>query len=204
VQLLALARKHRFAILEDDYDHEFHYEGRPVLPLASRDPHGVVIYIGTLAKILAPGLRLGFVVAPRPLIDRLARERHLVDRQGDHAIEIAIAELIEDDELGRHTRKMRRIYHARRDAFITALREHLGDRLAFHVPTGGLALWAVVQPGLDVERWSKRALDHGVQFQPGSQFCLTPRRLAAARFGYGTCTEAELRIAVRRLAQAAG
>jgi GntR family transcriptional regulator/MocR family aminotransferase len=201
VQLLALARKLRFAILEDDYDHEFHYEGRPVLPLASMDRHGVVVYIGTLAKILAPGLRLGFVVAPRPLIDRLGRERHLVDRQGDHAIEIAIAELIEDGELGRHIRKMRRIYHARRDAFIAALREHLGHHISFHVPTGGLALWAEVRPGLDVDRWCKRALDNGVQFQPGGMFCLTPRRLAAARFGYGTCTEAELRVAVRRLAQ---
>jgi GntR family transcriptional regulator/MocR family aminotransferase len=203
VQLLALARKHRIAVLEDDFDHEFHYEGRPVLPLASMDPDGVVVYIGTLSKILAPGLRLGFVVAPRALIDRLARERFLVDRQGDQALELAIAELIEDDELGRHTRKMRRIYHARRDALASALREHLGDRLVFHIPTGGIALWAEVAPPLDVDRWCKRAFDLGVVFQPGGAFCLAPRRLAAARFGYGASTEAELRTAVRRLAQCA-
>ncbi len=202
-QLLALAARHQIAILEDDYDHEFHYEGRPVLPLASMDPHGVVVYIGTLSKILAPGLRLGFVVAPRPLIERLARERYLIDRQGDLALEIAIAELIEDDEIGRHTRKMRRIYHARRDALVSALREHLGDRLSFHTPTGGIALWAEVAPSLDVDRWCKRALEHGVVFHPGSAFSLTPRKLAAVRFGYGACTEAELRLAVRRLAQCA-
>jgi GntR family transcriptional regulator/MocR family aminotransferase len=199
-QLLALARAHRFAILEDDYDHEFHYEGRPVLPLATTDPDGVVIYIGTLSKILAPGLRLGFVVAPRPLIERLARERYLVDRQGDHALELAIAELIEDDELGRHTRKMRRIYHSRRDALVEALRDALGDRLSFHVPTGGIALWAEA-PGVDADRWCKRAAERGVVFQPGSVFCLTPARLAAVRFGYAASTEAELRLAVRRLAQ---
>jgi len=203
VELLALARKHQIAILEDDYDHEFHYEGRPVLPLASMDPDGVVVYIGTLSKILAPGLRLGFVVAPRQLIDRLARERFLVDRQGDQALELAIAELIEDDELGRHTRKMRRIYHARRDALAAALRDQLGDRLVFHTPTGGIALWAEVAPSIDVDRWCRRALDRGVVFQPGSAFCLAPRRLAAARFGYGASTEAELRLAVRRLAQCA-
>jgi GntR family transcriptional regulator/MocR family aminotransferase len=202
-RLLALAHRHRFAILEDDYDHEFHYDGRPVLPLASADPHGVVVYIGTLSKILAPGLRLGFVVAPHPLIDRLARERYLVDRQGDHALELAIAELIEDDELGRHTRKMRRIYHARRDALVTALRGQLGDRLAFHVPTGGIALWAETAPGLDPDRWCRRAFDHGVVFQPGSAFSLAGKRIAAVRFGYGACTEAEIRIAVRRLAQCA-
>jgi GntR family transcriptional regulator/MocR family aminotransferase len=203
VQLLALASKHRIAVLEDDYDHEFHYEGRPVLPLASADPHGVVVYIGTLSKILAPGLRLGFVVAARPLIERLARERYLIDRQGDVALEIAIAELIEDDEIGRHTRKMRRVYHARRDALAAALRDHLGDRLAFHTPTGGIALWAEVSPAVDVDRWCKRALEHGVVFQPGSAFGLTTKRIAAARFGYGACTEAELRLAVRRLAQCA-
>jgi GntR family transcriptional regulator/MocR family aminotransferase len=203
VQLLALARKHRIAVLEDDYDHEFHYEGRPVLPLASMDPDGVVIYLGTLSKVLAPGLRLGFVVAPRPLIERLARERFLVDRQGDQALELAIAELIEDDELGRHTRKMRRIYHARRDALASALRDQLGDRLVFQTPTGGIALWAEVAPGLDPDRWCKRAFDHGVVFQAGSVFCLAPRRLAAVRFGYGAATEAELRVAVRRLAQCA-
>jgi GntR family transcriptional regulator / MocR family aminotransferase len=199
-KLLALAAKHRIAILEDDYDHEFHYDGRPVLPLASADPHGSVIYVGTLSKILAPGLRLGFVVAPRPLIDRLARERYLVDRQGDHALELAIAELIEDDELGRHTRKMRRIYHARRDALVAALRDQLGDRLSFDTPTGGIALWARVDPALDVDRWCKRARDHGVVFQPGSMFCLAPGKLAAARFGYAASTEAELRLGVRRLA----
>lgn len=202
-RLLALARKHRLAVLEDDYDHEFHYDGRPVLPLASTDLHGVVVYIGTLSKVLAPGLRLGFVVAPRPLIDRLARERYLIDRQGDLALELAIAELIEDDELGRHTRKMRRIYHARRDALAAALRGQLGDRVSFHVPTGGIALWVETSPGLDADRWCKRALDHGVVFQPGSTFSLTAARVAAAQFGYGSCTEAEIKIAVRRLAQCA-
>lgn len=199
-RLLALARTHRFAILEDDYDHEFHYDGRPVLPLASRDADGVVVYVGTLSKILAPGLRLGFVVAPRPLIERLARERYLIDRQGDQAIELAVAELIEDDELGRHTRKMRRIYHARRDALAAALKAQLAGRVTFHTPTGGIALWAEVDPAVDVDRWCKRARDHGVVFQPGSAFSLGGKPTPAARFGYGALTEAELRLAVRRLA----
>jgi GntR family transcriptional regulator / MocR family aminotransferase len=201
-QLLALARKHRIAILEDDYDHEFHYEGRPVLPLAAMDAGGVVVYIGTLSKVLAPGLRLGFVIAPRPLIDRLARERYFVDRQGDLALELAIAELLEDDEIGRHARKMRRIYHTRRDALAAALTRTFGDRLAFEVPNGGMALWAEVARSIDPDRWARRGLAHGVAFQPGSAFTLGHERIQGARFGYAACTESEIATAVRRLALA--
>src|SRR5207302_1643247 len=75
LRLLEIAREQRLFVLEDDYDHEFHYEGRPVLPLASADVHGVVVYLGTLSKVLAPGMRIGFVVAPEPLAVRLAAIR---------------------------------------------------------------------------------------------------------------------------------
>src|SRR5262249_10162438 len=124
IALLELARKHRIAILEDDYDHEFHYDGRPVLPLASADRHGSVVYLGTLSKIFAPGLRMGFVVARRKVIERLTAIRVLIDRQGDLAIERAMAELVEDGEIERHARRMRRIYEERRGTMIEALEKH--------------------------------------------------------------------------------
>ena len=102
-------------IVEDDYDHEFHYEGRPVLPLASADPARVVIYVGTLSKVLAPGLRLGYVVAPPDVMQRITAIRSLLDIQGDLAMEAAVAELIEDGELQRHVARARRIYAERRE-----------------------------------------------------------------------------------------
>jgi GntR family transcriptional regulator / MocR family aminotransferase len=109
--LLALARERRFAIIEDDYDHEFHYDGRPVLPMASGDRAGVVVYLGTLAKILAPGLRVGFVVGAPALLERLARERLFIDRQGVTLVEAAVADLLEDGEVARHVRRVRREYN---------------------------------------------------------------------------------------------
>ncbi|HEY2734190.1 MAG TPA: PLP-dependent aminotransferase family protein, partial [Polyangiales bacterium] len=75
LELLALAARERFAVIEDDYDHEFHYEGRPVLPLASSDDAGVVLYIGTLSKVFAPGIRIGYVIAPRSMLAALTRQR---------------------------------------------------------------------------------------------------------------------------------
>ena len=98
--LMALARKHRFAIIEDDYDHAFHYEGQPIWPLASRDNSGTVIYLASLSKLMGPGLRVGFVVGPKELINRLAILRRRMEVQGDIALEMAMAEFSEDGELG--------------------------------------------------------------------------------------------------------
>jgi GntR family transcriptional regulator / MocR family aminotransferase len=200
--LLELARRHRFAIVEDDYDHEFHYDGRPVLPLASADRDGQVIYIGTLAKILAPGLRIGFLVAPAELLRRLADERFCTDRQGNLLVEAAAAELLEDGEVARHTRRTRRIYHARRDALVASLRRHLGDSVSFSVPAGGMALWVRAARGIDVEAWRRRALEQEVMFQTGGAFTFDGSALPFVRLGFALCDERELDLAARRMARA--
>jgi GntR family transcriptional regulator/MocR family aminotransferase len=153
---------------------------------------------------LAPALRVGFLVAPAPMIERLARERFLIDRQGDLPLEIALSELIEEDELGRHARKMRRIYQARRDAIADLLRRDLGDVVSFRIPTGGMALWAEVDPAVDVDRWAARALEKGVSFQPGSMFTLARRKMHAARFGFASANETELALATKALSGAVG
>ena len=199
--LLELARKQRFAILEDDYDYEFHYDGRPVLPLASTDRDGVVVYLGTLSKILSPALRLGFVVAPESLLERLAALRMANDRQGDTIVERAVAELLDEGEVQRHARRMRRIYEARRDVLVEALRRQLGRAIDFDVPAGGMALWVRAE-GVDVEAWSARALDGGVATMAGKRFTFSGRPPAALRLGFAAHADDVLREAVRRLAAA--
>ncbi|MEO6601602.1 MAG: PLP-dependent aminotransferase family protein, partial [Polyangiaceae bacterium] len=149
LRLLELAAQHRLAVIEDDYDHEFHYDGRPLASLAGADRAGVVVYIGTLAKVLAPGLRLGFIAAPRSLIATLGAVRFHVDRHGDTVTECAVAELIEEGELLRHARRARRAYHARRDALAALLQKHLGSALSFDVPAGGMTLWAEADSAID-------------------------------------------------------
>lgn len=200
IALHALARTHRLLIIEDDYDHEYRYDGRPVLPLAAADRHGHVCYVGTLSKVFAPGLRLGYVAASEDVIARIATYRNIVDQQGDHLIERAVAQLLTDGTLERHVRRARRQYLTRRDVLCEALHAQI-PQLLITPPHGGMALW-VRAPGIDVDAWVARAAANNVMFQPGSRFTFDGRRLAAARIGFGACNPRELVEAARRLAVA--
>jgi GntR family transcriptional regulator / MocR family aminotransferase len=204
LRLLELAREHQLAIVEDDYDNEFHYEGRPLLPLASVDSAGVVVYVGTLSKVFAPGPRLGYVVAPAPCIENVASHRASLDVSGDPALESALADLLEDGEIQRHVRRMRRVYLARRDALVESLREHLGGALEFGVPCGGMALWCRVADGIDVEAWAAACNERGVYFQTGRRFAFDGRPKPFVRLGFAAHSEDELREAVGLMEGALG
>jgi GntR family transcriptional regulator / MocR family aminotransferase len=201
LRLLELAREKRFWVLEDDYDHEFHYEGRPVLPLASADVHGVVVYVGTLSKVLAPGMRVGFVVAPSPVIERLRATRSFVDRQGDYLLEMALAELIEEGEIQRHIRRAKRLYAERRETLASLLRSHFDGVLSFDLPSGGTAIWARVANDVCVDTWATRALDTAsLVLQPARQFAFDGKTRACLRLGFAQHDEREAKEAVRRMA----
>jgi len=118
--LLAWAERHRAAIVEDDYDSEFRFDGRPLEPLHSLDRSGRVLYVGTFSKVLLPALRLGFVVAPAPLVPALRTARALADSHGAVAPQLALRELIDDGLFARHLRRLVRSYRERRDALVDA------------------------------------------------------------------------------------
>lgn len=201
--LLRLAAEYGWVVIEDDYDHEYRYEGRPVLPLAAADAGGAggpVIYVGSLSKMLAPGLRLGYVVAAPALLDAMRAERETIDRQGDIPLEQAVAELIEDGELARHARKARKIYQQRRDNLVEELRRELPEALSFVVPAGGLALWARVADGLDASHWASRTQKQGLTVSPGGRFSLRHEHPNAFRLGFAAFDNNEIKTAVRRLA----
>jgi GntR family transcriptional regulator/MocR family aminotransferase len=187
-------------IVEDDYDHEFHYEGRPVLPLASADPHGVVVYVGTLSKVLAPGMRIGFVIAPVPLITRLATTRRFVDRQGDHILAHAVADLIDEGLVQRHIRRARRIYGERRLFVSELLEKTFKGVLSFDVPNGGTAIWVRVSPDVSVDTWAARALEEaGLVLQPARRFAFDGKCRPFLRLGFAQHDEREAREALARM-----
>jgi len=201
MRLLEIARQHRVAIVEDDYDHEFHYAGRPVFPLASLDRSGVVIYVGTLSKVLAPGIRLGYIAGPADLLRRVEAHRKFIDIQGDQAVEAAVADLLEEGEVQRHIRRVRRQYQKRRDLLVELLRSSLPGTLTFDVPPGGIALWTAVTD-VDVDAWAARARERGVFFQTARAFTFDRKPQPFARLGFAAMNESELREAVARLRKA--
>ena len=111
LRLLDLAGQFGFAVIEDDYDHEFHFEQQPLLPIASYAPRRTV-YIGSMSKLLLPGLRIGYVAAAPDVIRQMAKETVIIDRQGNVPTELAVVELIESGELHRHARKALQVYLA--------------------------------------------------------------------------------------------
>lgn len=157
LRLLSLADQFGFSIIEDDYDHEFHYAHRPMLPLASMAPEKV-LYIGSLSKLLAPTLRLGYMVGPEAVIGRAAHEIILIDRQGDAVGERAAAIMIEDGELRRFARRSLAVYRERREVFAARLASEFGGRIAFDTPEGGLAFWCRLLDVDDIERFEMTPL----------------------------------------------
>jgi len=197
-RLLTMAQEYRFAIIENDQDSEFLFEGRPRPPLAAEDRAGVVIHVGTLSKIFSPNLRLGYVHGPAPLIARMRALRQALDRQGDMVQERAFAELLDDGSIHRHLNRMQQTYRLRRDTLCRALERAMGDQLSFKVPEGGLALWTHVVEGVDVDRWAARALERGVAFQPGRRFAFDGSPVQALRLGFSNYPESDLEeVAIR-------
>ena len=201
-RLARLAAERRFVIFEDDYDHEFHYQGAPLLPLASGRAGANVVYLGSLANLLAPGLNTSFIVAPQPVFDRIVALRAATDAPGDSAIESALAELFEDGELLRHMRRVRHAYAQRRDALSEALERRLSGAVRFRLPEGGLAIWAEVDPSIDLHAWLAAGEENGVEMSAGGVYHFLQRDPPCIRLGFTFHQPAELREAVARMERA--
>ncbi|HET6345343.1 MAG TPA: aminotransferase class I/II-fold pyridoxal phosphate-dependent enzyme, partial [Myxococcota bacterium] len=144
----------------------------------------------------------GFLVAAKPIIERIVELRGQLDRQGDLTQECAIAELFEDGEVERHVRRMRREYARRRQALVNALHTHLGDVLSFSPPRGGMSIWPSVEADISLDAWSEAAAERGVIFYPGRYFSFYDEPLKNMRLSFASLSEEELDGAMGRLAQA--
>ncbi|MDB4291987.1 PLP-dependent aminotransferase family protein [Maribacter sp.] len=199
IHLLNLARTHNFAIIEDDYDYDFHYDHAPILPLASHDQNGNVIYVGSVCKTVAPAYRVGYLIAPKIFVDQCAKLRRLVDRQGDSLLEATFARFIKNGDLDRHIRKILKIYGDRRALFCSLLKKNFGAAISFEIPKGGMAVWVCLNKRY---RWEKIAITaemHGLIIGDWKRYDMAKNGHNGIRIGFAAYNEAEIHTVLEKL-----
>ncbi|MEX5550541.1 MocR-like pyridoxine biosynthesis transcription factor PdxR [Pseudomonas pergaminensis] len=202
-QLLALAAQHDFCIIEEDYDHEYHFNGRPYLPLASDRSQRHVIYVGSLSKALGSTFRCSYVVAPAPVVEALHSNAALMLGDADAVAQKMLADLINNGELKKHLRRVSKEYRARRETLQTCLHAAFGERISVREPEGGLALWVRFDDQINVDQMVATAVDHGLVVRSGRQFSPLDQPENALRLGFASLNQDEIREATLRLANAA-
>jgi len=183
LELLNLANEYGFIILEDDYDYDFHYDKSPILPLASADTNGMVIYIGSFGKSLVPGFRTGFIVAPENLMIEMRKYLGIIDRQGDVLMEHVLGEMIAEGEINRYLKKSLKIYQERRDYFVSLSEQNLGEYIDFQKPSGGLAVWMKWKIPVNLMQLSRNCAQNNL-FIPKT-LLYQNKNLTAMRLGFG-------------------
>lgn len=200
-ELLAFCAAHDAAIIEDDYDSEFRFDGRPLETLQALDEHGRVIYVGSFSKTLAPSLRLGFMAAPPSLVPALCAAKRVADSHGPIELQLALAELIEDGLLARHIRRMQRVYRERRDRLLAALDRELGDLLDVLPASAGLHVAALLVRRGDPAAIAVAARAAAVAVEPLASYHQGRARPGLV-LGYGLIPVTKVDEGIRRLAVA--
>ncbi|MBU4173934.1 MAG: PLP-dependent aminotransferase family protein [Actinobacteria bacterium] len=168
-ELLDIAREHDVLVLEDNPYGLLRFEGESLPPLASHDRHHV-IYIGTLSKIVAPGIRVGWVLAPAPVIDRLSTLKQSADLCSSSLNQMFAEEYLRRGFCEKNLVKLREIYRSRRDVMLKSLEKHFPPEAHWTIPQGGIFIWVTLPEYLDSAKMLPMAIDRKVAFVPGSAF----------------------------------
>lgn len=187
-------------ILEDDYDSEYRYAGRPLAALQGIDSQERVIYLGTFSKVLFPSLRVGYLVVPRSLIDVFARVRALCDGHSSTLSQAVLAEFLSAGHFGRHVRRMRHLYAERQEVFLRAAYRELRGLLDVHPCDGGMHLIGWLEPGMDDRVIARRARAGGIVTTPLSSLASRPLKRGGLMLGYTALDSRTIRDGIRRLA----
>jgi GntR family transcriptional regulator/MocR family aminotransferase len=199
--LLDWARRGGAWVLEDDYDSEYRYVSRPLGALQGMDGHDRVIYIGTFSKVLFPALRMGYLVVPPSLWQRFIDAREAFDLFSPTLYQLALAEFLREGHLARHLRRMRGAYLERRDALLSGLARHCGDRLTLHNADAGLHVAVLLPAGLDDGDVVRRMARRGLTATALSTCYVGTARRSGLLLGFGGSTERRLLEATRVLGE---
>ncbi|MCJ0761685.1 PLP-dependent aminotransferase family protein [Variovorax terrae] len=200
--LLARAAELGLPLIEDNPYGDLWFDQPPPLPLSARHPQGCV-YLGSFSKVLAPGLRLGYIVAPPVLFPKLLQAKQAADLHSPGFNQRMVAEVIKDGFLERHVPTIRALYKTQRDAMLAALaREMQGLGVQWNTPSGGMFLWARLPEGLSAIELLPRAVDKGVAFVPGAPFYAGPPDARTLRLSFVTASVAQIDTGIAALAAA--
>jgi 2-aminoadipate transaminase len=169
VQLVELARQHDLVLIEDDPYGELRFEGEDLTPIFRLAPERT-IYLSTFSKTLAPGIRLAWVVAPKPLIRRLVQAKQGTDLHTGTFVQMVANDICQRGILKQHVKRLRRVYHQRRDAMLDAIAEHWPAEVKYARPAGGLFLWPRVPDKIDTQEFLEKAVEEKVAYVPGTAF----------------------------------
>ncbi len=200
-RLVALARARDLVIIEDDPYSALRYAGPDVPPLRALDPD--VIYLGTFSKTVAPGVRVGWMVMPEALREKLYAMKEAADINSDRVMQQAIYEMMQTGFFPDHLDRIRAIYAERRAAMLAALREHMPPDVAWTEPQGGFFVWLTLPPGMDVLDVLARGNERGVGIVPGTGCTAMPGGQSnGMRLSFCAQPPDAIAEAVRRLADA--
>ena len=190
--VIAVCREHGLPVVEDNPYGELWFDAPPPKPLLARWPEGVV-YLGSFSKILAPGLRLGYIVAPPALYPKLLQAKQAADLHTPGFNQRVVAEVIKDGFLDQHVPTIRARYHAQRDAMLAALARELGPTGAeWTQPVGGMFVWVRLPERLNAQALLPKAVDAGMAFVPGAPFYAGEPDARALRLSFVTSTPEQI------------
>lgn len=199
-QLVAIARQHGCLLVADEVYPLLDYDKEPAAPLASLDADAPVLSIGTFSKILAPGLRLGWLQGNPELIEQLSRSGLITSGGGLNPVTSALVRpLLSNGQLSEHLARLKHCLKLRRDTLASTLINHCGDRLLFDLPHGGYFLWAHTQADIDTQELLPKAQAQGVSYLPGAACYSHNAPTNAMRLCFAFYNERELALAGERL-----
>jgi GntR family transcriptional regulator / MocR family aminotransferase len=189
-------------ILEDDYDSEYRFSGAPVPALQGLDRHGRVIFTGSFSKVLFPSLRLGYLVLPSDLVDRISAAKSIASRGAPLLDQAILTDFLVEGHFGRHVRRMRGIYAERLGVLLESARQNLADHLEFSAVEAGLQTTAWLRPDVDGRLVAEAAARRGVEVMPLSRYSRAPLARDGLVMGFAAVDPAEIRRGVHDLAAA--
>lgn len=202
-RMLRLCEEHAVPILEDGFEEEMKYFGQAVLPIKSMDARGIVLYVGTFSKVVFPGLRVGWIAAPKPVVEDLTEILRATCLAGNTLAQAAVARFVADGAYDQYLRRVHRAFRGRMQSLLKGLEAHLPEGCTWTRPEGGYTVWLTLpEEGRSEEDIVDRCRDLGVRVSPGQAYYPTPHPTPHLRLSISCLDEARIQEGCRRLGEA--